>query len=107
MLPDKVHAFVYSVAGNKLSRATCILFLGIRCLGPLSMQLTAGIPALLQVAIGLRSVSRGYIPDKAFILVSLAVTAFMLIGWRTGLAALTKVCSVLFSTMTEYICKYI
>ncbi|CAK0753841.1 hypothetical protein CVIRNUC_002251 [Coccomyxa viridis] len=44
----------------------------------------------LPVAIGLRSVSRGYIPDKAFIIVSLAVTAFMLIGWRTGLAALTK-----------------
>ena len=65
------------------------------------MQLSAANPALLQVAIGVRSVSRGYIPDKAFIIVSLAVTAFMLIGWRTGLAALTKVCSaILFNKMS-------
>ena len=63
------------------------------------MQLTPTMPALLQVAIGLRSVSRGYIPDKAFIVVSLAVTAFMLIGWRAGLAALTKVCLVTLCNM--------
>ena len=46
---------------------------------------------MLQVAIALRSASRGYIPDKAFIIVSLAVTAFLLVGWRTGFAALLKV----------------
>ncbi len=41
------------------------------------------------MAIALRSASRGYIPDRAFILVSLAVTAVFLVGWRSGLAALT------------------
>ena len=66
------------------------------------MQLTTATSALLQVAIGLRSVSRGYLPDKAFIVVSLAVTAFMLIGWRTGLAALTKVCSNVSFNMNGY-----
>ena len=76
--------------------------LNMRYLGLLFLQLTTAKPALLQVAIGLRSVSRGYIPDKAFIIVSLAVTAFMLIGWRTGLAALTKVCSVILFIMNEY-----
>lgn len=75
--------------------------LDMRYLGLFFLQLTTAKPALLQVAIGLRSVSRGYIPDKAFIIVSLAVTAFMLIGWRTGLAALTKVCSVIF-IMNKY-----
>ncbi|CAL5227528.1 g10517 [Coccomyxa viridis] len=44
----------------------------------------------LPVAIALRSASRGYIPDKAFIIVSLVVTAVLLVGWRTGLAALSK-----------------
>jgi len=55
------------------------------------------ISLVLQVAIGLRSASRGYIPDKAFIIVTLAVTAFLLIGWRTGLAALSKVSTASFA----------
>ncbi|BDA46433.1 hypothetical protein COCOBI_08-5260 [Coccomyxa sp. Obi] len=41
------------------------------------------------VGIALRSLSRGYVPDKAFIIVSLAVTAVFLIGWRSALAAIT------------------
>lgn len=49
---------------------------------------------MLQVAIGLRSASRGYMPDKSFVIVSLVFTAFTLIGWRTGLAALTQVIQV-------------
>ena len=54
----------------------------------------------LQVGIALRSLSRGYLPDKAFIVVSLAVTAVFLIGWRSGLAAATpQVCS-----SSKYIC---
>ena len=80
----------------------CTMLPGKRCLGPHVMQLSTAKPRLLQVAIGVRSVSRGYIPDKAFIIVSLAVTAFMLIGWRTGLAALTKVCSVVLFNMNKY-----
>ena len=52
------------------------------------------------MGIALRSLSRGYLPDKAFIIVSLAVTAIFLIGWRSGLAAATpQVCSP-----QEYIC---
>ena len=75
-------------------RPVCTAFLGMCCPKPLPTQLIRVSPPLLQVAIGLRSVSRGHIPDKAFIIVSLAVTAFMLIAWRTGLAVLTKVCLV-------------
>lgn len=41
------------------------------------------------MGIALRSLSRGYIPDKAFIIVSFAVTAVFLIGWRSALAAIT------------------
>lgn len=37
----------------------------------------------------LRSLSKGYMPDKAFIIVSLVVTAVFLVGWRTALAAAT------------------
>lgn len=49
---------------------------------------------VVQVAVGLRSASHGYVPDKAFIIVSFAVTAFLLVGWRTGLSALTKVATL-------------
>lgn len=42
-----------------------------------------GIPVGLVV----RSLVRGYMPDKSFLLVSLAVTGVLLIGWRTALAA--------------------
>lgn len=42
-----------------------------------------------QVGVALRSLSRGYIPDKTFIIVSLVVTAVFLIGWRSALAATT------------------
>jgi len=39
------------------------------------------------LAIAVRSLSKGYIPDKAFIIVSFAATAVLLLGWR---AAATK-----------------
>ncbi|EIE23939.1 hypothetical protein COCSUDRAFT_62467 [Coccomyxa subellipsoidea C-169] len=41
------------------------------------------------VGVALRSLSRGYFPDKAFVIVSFAVTAVFLIGWRSALAAAT------------------
>jgi hypothetical protein len=34
-----------------------------------------------------RTLSKGYLPDKAFVIVSLAATAVLLVGWRTALAA--------------------
>lgn len=37
----------------------------------------------------LRTASRGYIPDPAFIAVSLAANGVLLVGWRTVLAAVT------------------
>lgn len=42
----------------------------------------------LGIPLGLlfRSVSRGYLPDKAFIAVALVATGVLLVGWRTGLA---------------------
>ena len=47
-----------------------------------------------QVGVALRSLSRGYFPDKAFVIVSFAVTAVFLIGWRSALAAATpEVCN--------------
>lgn len=49
-----------------------------------------------QVGIALRSLSRGYFPDKGFVMVTFAVTAVFLIGWRTALASITpEVCSTL------------
>ena len=45
----------------------------------------------LQVALTLRSVQRGYIPDKSFVVVSFLATGVLLIGWRTALAAATQV----------------
>lgn len=44
-----------------------------------------------QVALILRSVQRGYIPDKSFVIVSFLATGVLLIGWRTALAAATQV----------------
>ena len=43
----------------------------------------------MQVAILLRSVSRGYLPDKSFVIVSFIATAVLLVGWRSALAAAT------------------
>ncbi|KAK9906716.1 hypothetical protein WJX75_006698 [Coccomyxa subellipsoidea] len=43
----------------------------------------------LTVGIALRSLSRGYFPDKGFVIVTFAVTAVFLIGWRTALASIT------------------
>jgi hypothetical protein len=44
-----------------------------------------GIPAGLLV----RAASRGYLPDPAFVAVSLAANGVLLVGWRTALAAAT------------------
>jgi len=38
----------------------------------------------------LRSIQRGYIPDKSFVIVSFIATGVLLIGWRSALAAATK-----------------
>ncbi len=43
----------------------------------------------LQVGIALRTIGRGYIPDKSFIIVTVVITLVLMVGWRTGLAALT------------------
>lgn len=45
-----------------------------------------GIPAGLL----LRSLSRGYLPDTSFIVVSLVVNGALLVGWRAALAAATE-----------------
>ena len=37
----------------------------------------------------LRGLQKGYMPPKPFIIVSLAATAVLLIGWRAALAAAT------------------
>ena len=42
-----------------------------------------------QAGIAARSLARGYVPEKAFIIVTLVVTGVLLVGWRSGLAALT------------------
>lgn len=44
-----------------------------------------GIPAGLLV----RTATRGYIPDPAFIAVSMAANGVLLVGWRAALAAAT------------------
>jgi hypothetical protein len=44
-----------------------------------------GIP----VGLAIRSVVRGYLPETVFIGVTLAVTAVLLVGWRSALAAAT------------------
>ncbi|KAG2495095.1 hypothetical protein HYH03_006706 [Edaphochlamys debaryana] len=41
------------------------------------------------VGIALRSIARGYMPATSFILVSAGVTAVLLVGWRSALAAAT------------------
>lgn len=45
----------------------------------------------LQASLALRSIQRGYIPDKSFVIVSFIATGVLLIGWRSALAAATKV----------------
>jgi hypothetical protein len=50
--------------------------------------LREGVNAL-QVGIALRTIGRGYIPDKSFIIVTVVITLVLMVGWRTGLAALT------------------
>lgn len=47
----------------------------------------------LQVALVLRSIQRGYIPDKSFVIVSFIATGVLLIGWRSAFAAATQVSS--------------
>ncbi len=42
------------------------------------------------VGLAVRTLTKGYLPPTAFIVVSLASTAVFLVGWRTALAALTK-----------------
>lgn len=42
------------------------------------------------VALVLRSIQRGYIPDKSFVIVSFIATGVLLIGWRSALAAATQ-----------------
>ncbi|KAK9819097.1 hypothetical protein WJX74_000450 [Apatococcus lobatus] len=44
----------------------------------------AGIPA----GIVLRSASKGYVPDKSFVIVTLLATAALLLGWRATFSAL-------------------
>lgn len=39
------------------------------------------------VGIVLRSISRGYLPDKSFLIVAMVATAVLLIGWRSALTA--------------------
>jgi len=38
----------------------------------------------------LRSIGKGYIPEKTFVIVSLVATAVLLVGWRTALAAVSS-----------------
>ncbi|KAL3148581.1 hypothetical protein ABBQ38_014012 [Trebouxia sp. C0009 RCD-2024] len=42
------------------------------------------------VALILRSIQRGYIPDKSFVIVSFLATGVLLIGWRSALAVATQ-----------------
>jgi hypothetical protein len=44
--------------------------------------------AAIPLGIVIRSVLRGYTPDKAFIIVSFVATAVMLLGWRAAAASL-------------------
>lgn len=46
---------------------------------------------MLQTALVLRSIQRGYIPDKSFVIVSFLATGVLLIGWRSALAVTTQV----------------
>lgn len=46
---------------------------------------------MLQTALVLRSIQRGYIPDKSFVIVSFVATGVLLIGWRSALAIATQV----------------
>ena len=43
----------------------------------------------MQAGIAARSLARGYVPERAFVIVALVVTGVLLVGWRTGLAAAT------------------
>jgi hypothetical protein len=42
------------------------------------------------VALVIRSISRGYVPDKSFVIVSFAATAVLLVGWRAAFAAVAN-----------------
>lgn len=45
----------------------------------------------MQIALVLRSIQRGYIPDKSFVIVSFLATGVLLVGWRSALAVATQV----------------
>ena len=46
--------------------------------------------AAIPLGLVIRSVIRGYVPDKAFIIVSFVATAMLLVGWRAAKAVGTK-----------------
>jgi hypothetical protein len=54
-------------------------------LGAAARAWAAGVPA----ALALRALSRGYLPDTSFVIVSFVATGVLLLGWRGALAAAT------------------
>ena len=61
----------------------------------------------LQVSLVLRSIQRGYIPDKSFVIVSFIATGVLLIGWRSALAAATKVSAHILLLKDHMQCVYV
>lgn len=61
----------------------------------------------LQASLVLRSIQRGYIPDKSFVIVSFIATGVLLIGWRSALAAATKVSAQILLLGGHMNCLYI
>ena len=60
------------------------------------MKAAAGAAAkcwIVATPLGLvfRGLSKGYVPPTPFIIVSMVATAVLLVGWRSVLAATTKV----------------
>lgn len=43
----------------------------------------------LPVGLTLRTISKGYVPHVSFIIISTVMTALVMVGWRSGLAAIT------------------
>lgn len=61
--------------------------------GSVSEAAVAGVKSWalgIPLAVVIRSIMRGYIPDKSFIIVGLVVNLVLLVGWRAAFAATQK-----------------
>lgn len=57
--------------------------------GPAALAAAKCWAAGMPLALAVRGLSKGYMPPTPFILISLAATAVLMVGWRAALAAAT------------------